>query len=166
MNVGAEAGASVFRRVAVGCDHGGFSVKETVLEVLDQLGIQVLDFGANSEESVDYPSFALPVAEAVSRGECDAGILLCGTGIGMAIAANKVPGVRAAVCGCSCTAALTRSHNDANVLALGARVTGGALVEDAVKAFCTTPFDGGRHRARLRAIAEIEGKYCPGGSER
>ncbi len=162
----AQAGESVFRRVAVGCDHGGFSLKEMVLQQLQRLGIEVVDFGTDSEESVDYPLFALPVAEAVSRGECDGGILLCGTGIGMAIAANKVPGVRAAVCGCSCTAGLTRSHNDANVLALGARVTGSAPAADAVRAFCTTAFDGGRHIGRLRAIARIEDRYSPNRSER
>ena len=164
MKVGAEAGASVFRRVAVGCDHGGVFLKETVIQVLETLGIEVRDFGTDSSESVDYPRFALQVAEAVARGECDAGILLCGTGIGMAIAANKVPGVRAAVCGCQCTAALTRSHNDANVLALGARVTGSALAEDAVRAFCTTAFDGGRHTRRVRAIGEIEEKYSRKGA--
>ncbi|MFO8060545.1 MAG: ribose 5-phosphate isomerase B [Bacillota bacterium] len=166
MRVGAQDGESIFRRVAVGCDHGGYSLKETVREELELLGVEVTDFGTDSEESVDYPRFALAVAEAVSRGDCDAGVLLCGTGIGMAIAANKVPGVRAALCGCACTAQLARAHNDANVLTLGARTTGSAMAARAVRVFCTTPFDGGRHARRVRAIEEIESKYDPEGTER
>lgn len=148
--------SAVFRRVAVGCDHGGIALKETVVRTLEGLGISVEDCGTHSEESVDYPIFARRVAEAVARRQVNAGILLCGTGIGMAVCANKVPGVRAAVCGEPHSVRLTREHNDANVLAMGARVIGPGMAEELVTVFCTTNFGGGRHERRVKAISEME----------
>lgn len=142
--------------VAVGCDHGGFDLKEAVLEVLRAEGHEVRDFGTMSRESVDYPDFALAVARAVAAGEAGLGVLMCGTGIGVSITANKVPGIRAALCAEPYSARMARQHNDANVLCLGARVVGPGLAQDIVRAFLNGQFEGGRHARRVEKIRGIE----------
>lgn len=139
--------------LAIGCDHGGYALKRAILRHLDARGIEYKDYGTDSEESCDYPDYARAVAEAVAQGEADFGILICGTGIGMSIAANKVPGVRAALCGDCFSAEATRAHNDANVLALGARVLGEGLALKIVDTFLDTPFSNDeRHIRRIRKI--------------
>jgi len=143
-------------KVAVGSDHAGFQAKQKALEVLAQLGCQVHDVGTHSETSCDYPDFALEVARRVARGEADLGILCCGTGIGMSIAANKVAGVRAAVCHNEFTCDMARRHNNANVLCLGGRVVDDRTVEQLVRLFVRTPFEGGRHRRRLKKIDALD----------
>lgn len=146
-------------RVAIGSDHGGYTLKEHIKAYLDGKGIAFQDFGSISEESVDYPDFALPVAEAVSRGEFDRGILICGTGIGIGISANKVPGIRAAQCHDTFSARMSREHNDANILTMGARVVGPGLAQDIVEVWLATGFAGGRHARRVDKIRAIEDKY-------
>ncbi|MHB1125877.1 MAG: ribose 5-phosphate isomerase B [Bacillota bacterium] len=146
-------------RVAIGSDHAGYKLKELIKVYLQENGIDHHDFGAFSEESVDYPDFALPVAEAVARCSCDRGILVCGTGIGVAITANKVPGIRAALCSDTFSARSSREHNDANILTLGERVLGPGLVVDIVKVWLETEFAGGRHSCRVEKIRQIESKY-------
>jgi len=136
-------------RVAVGADHAGFDLKQHLCGLLESLGHEVEDLGTDSGASVDYPDFAAAVARRVSGGEADLGVLVCGTGLGMAIAANKVPGVRAVTCSEPFSARMARAHNDANVLALGARVIGSGLAEEVVRVFLASPFEGGRHQARL-----------------
>lgn len=143
-------------RIAIGSDHAGFALKSTIKRYLEDGGYVVDDLGAHSEESVDYPDFAAAVANAVVTGEARFGILICGTGIGMSIAANKVPGIRAALCTDSFTARRSRAHNDANVLCLGASVIGQGVAEDVVSAFLSTPFDGGRHARRVAKISAAE----------
>jgi len=145
--------------IAVGCDHAGFCLKEEVLVCLKKRGLEYKDFGTYSLDSVDYPEFALAVAEAVASGECDRGVLICGTGIGISIAANKVPGVRAALCMNSYMARMTRMHNDSNILALGGRTMGVDLALDTLGAWLETDFLGGKHQVRLDKLAEIERKY-------
>jgi ribose 5-phosphate isomerase B len=146
-------------KIAIGSDHGGVQLKETIKEFLSEEGYEFKDFGTNSTGSCDYPDYALPVAEAVVGKEFDFGILICGTGIGIGMAANKVPGVRAALCCDTFSAHATREHNDANILTLGQRVIGEGLALDIVKTFLTTEFQGGRHQNRIDKIAEIEKKY-------
>ncbi len=147
--------------IALACDHGGFAYKQTIMKYLDKEGYAYKDFGTFSEESCDYPDFALAAAESVAKGECDRGILVCGTGIGISIAANKVPGVRAAHCHDVFSAKATRLHNDANMLAMGERVIGEGLMLEIVEAFLNTPFSGEmRHKKRIEKIAGIERKYC------
>ncbi|MEW6540369.1 MAG: ribose 5-phosphate isomerase B [Bacillota bacterium] len=148
-------------RIAIACDHGGFRLKQEVLNYLKNSGFQVEDCGTFSEASVDYPDVVLPVAEAVARGEWDRAILLCGTGVGVAMAANKVPGVRAAVAHDPYSARHSRAHNDANVLALGERVVGAGLARDIVAVWLKTEFEGGRHARRVGKITAIEEKYAP-----
>ncbi len=143
-------------RIALGADHAGVSLKADVHALLEARGDEVVDMGALSEESVDYPDYAAKVARAVADGEADIGILTCGTGIGMAIAANKVPGIRAAPVVDLESTRLSRAHNDANVLALGARVTPADLALKIVTTFLDTPFEGGRHQRRIDKIAELE----------
>jgi ribose 5-phosphate isomerase B len=143
--------------IAVGCDHGGFRLKEAVLEEIADLGYLLKDLGTDSADSVDYPDFAHPVAELVASGQVALGILICGTGIGMSIAANKHPGIRASLCGDTFSARMTRAHNDANILCLGERVIGPGLARDIVRAFLTTEFEGGRHSRRVQKIEPIEG---------
>ncbi len=145
--------------VALGCDHGGFSLKEKIKEFLAGEGISCRDFGCFSTESCDYPAFAAQAARAVSRGECDRGIVICTTGIGVSIAANKAPGVRCALCHDPWSAQMTRRHNDANMLALGAGVLGDKLALEICKEFLETRFEGGRHARRVAQIAELE-KNC------
>lgn len=148
--------------LAIGSDHGGFILKERIKEFLENEGFDVKDFGTFNSEAVDYPDFAVKVAQAVACGECDKGILCCGTGIGVAIAANKVPGIRAALCGDTFSAHSSREHNDANILTLGERVTGPGLALDIVKVWLSSEFAGGRHERRIKKIAEIEASYTKG----
>jgi ribose 5-phosphate isomerase B len=143
--------------IALACDHGGFELMGRVKSYLDARGLKYKDFGAFSSESCDYPDFAVPAARAVAGGECDRGIFICGTGIGMSIAANKVPGIRAALCTSCFMAEMTRRHNDANVLALGGRVTEADLALEIVGSFLDTSFDGdGRHGRRVRMLSELD----------
>ncbi|HHY12797.1 MAG TPA: ribose 5-phosphate isomerase B [Firmicutes bacterium] len=143
-------------KIAIGSDHAGYRLKGEVAALAKKLGNQVLDLGTHSEESVDYPDFAVKVAQAVSRGEAGLGILVCGTGLGMAIAANKVRGIRAVTCGDTFSARASREHNNANVLCIGARVTGGGLALDIVRIWLESEFQGGRHQRRVSKITEIE----------
>ncbi|SHK41165.1 ribose-5-phosphate isomerase [Hathewaya proteolytica DSM 3090] len=146
-------------KIALGCDHGGFELKNDIIKHLQGKGIDTKDFGTYSEDSCDYPDFGEAVAEAVVSKECDLGIIICGTGIGISIAANKVPGIRAALCSDTFSAHATREHNDANILAMGARVVGKGLALDIVDAFLAAEFQGGRHEKRVNKISEIEKKY-------
>jgi ribose 5-phosphate isomerase B len=143
-------------KVAVGSDHGGLDLKKVVDEVLAAEGIQVIDIGTNSPDPVDYPDYALEVAKLVRDGAVDLGILVCGTGIGMSIAANKVPGIRAALAWDIFTARMARRHNNANVLTLGGRVTGPELAKEIVRTFVRESFEAGRHEKRVNKIARIE----------
>ncbi|HEY0077096.1 MAG TPA: ribose 5-phosphate isomerase B [Pyrinomonadaceae bacterium] len=143
-------------KIALASDHAGFAEKERLKPLLGEMGVEVEDLGTVSEESVDYPDYARMVGEKVARGEAEQGILVCGSGTGMAIAANKVPGVRAAVAWSEETARLARQHNDANVLALGARTTPPEQFPSIVRAWLGTRFDGGRHAARVAKISQIE----------
>jgi ribose 5-phosphate isomerase B len=143
-------------KIALASDHAGFAEKERLKPLLQELGLEVEDLGTASEESVDYPDYARRVAEAVASGQAEQGLLVCGSGTGMAIAANKVQGVRAAVAWSEETARLARQHNDANVLALGARTTPEGDIPKIVRTFFGTPFDGGRHSARVEKIRQIE----------
>lgn len=145
------------KRIAVGSDHAGFEVKEAIKHQLEELGFEVEDFGAVSEDSVDYPDFGRAVADAVASGRDANGVLVCGTGIGMSIVANKVPGARAALVWSDETARLAREHNDANILVVGARVTPEATVRSIVETFFKTEFAGGRHAGRVRKIMELDG---------
>ena len=147
-------------KIALGCDHGGLDLKNTIEGVLKTLGVEVVDMGTENEDSVDYPDFAANVAESVSEGRVDRGITICGTGIGMSIAANKYPGVRAALCHDSYTARMSRLHNDANILVMGGRVTGVEVAVEMLKQWLATPFEGGRHQRRLDKIAELEHRVC------
>ena len=143
-------------RVALGADHAGVALKDALKPALDELGVWSEDFGTYGPESVDYPDFAAAVARSVGEGRFDRGILVCGSGIGMAITANKVAGVRAAAIGDTTAARLSREHNDLNVLALGARHTPTPLALDILRAFLETPFAGGRHVRRVEKIHLIE----------
>ncbi|WP_088554935.1 ribose 5-phosphate isomerase B [Calderihabitans maritimus] len=146
-------------KIALGSDHGGFELKEKIKKYLEERGISYHDFGTYNQESVDYPDFALQVAEAVRAGQYDRGILVCGTGIGVSIAANKVPGVRAALCHDVFSAKASREHNDANILTLGQRVVGPGLALEIVRVWLESEFTGGRHERRVRKITSIEQKY-------
>ena len=141
--------------IAIGSDHGGFLIKEQIKKYLEQNKISYNDFGTNSEESVDYPVFARKVAQSVARGECELGILCCGTGIGVSIAANKIKGIRAALCNDEFCAEMARKHNNANVMCVGGRIVDTDKVLPIVKKFLNTPFEGGRHQKRLDEISEI-----------
>ncbi|MCK8828028.1 ribose 5-phosphate isomerase B [Natroniella acetigena] len=143
-------------KVALGSDHGGYNLKSKVQNLLDKLNIGYDDFGTDSCDSVDYPDFAKKVAVAVKKEEYERGILICGTGIGMSIAANKVKGVRAALCHDVFSAKATRQHNNSNVLTLGERVVGSELALEIVKVWLTTEFDGGRHQRRIDKIGQLE----------
>ena len=143
--------------IALACDHGGFEMMCTVKSHLDSIGYAYTDFGTYSVDSCDYPEFAVRAARAVSGGECDRGILICGTGIGMSIAANKIPGIRAAVCHSLFTAEMARCHNNANMLTLGARVTDVSLALQIIEVFLNTPFDGdGRHGRRVDMLNTLD----------
>jgi ribose 5-phosphate isomerase B len=145
-------------KVAIAADHGGYRLKEEVKKLLESMNIQYEDFGCTCEDSVDYPDYALPVAEKVAAGEFDRGILICGTGIGMSIAANKVPGIRCALVHDTFSAKATREHNDSNILAMGERVIGPGLALDIVKIWLETEFLGGRHERRIEKVKAIEAK--------
>lgn len=145
-------------RVAVGSDHRGYQSKQRILKHLSERNHEVVDSGAMSEESIDYPDVAFRLCEEVAQGRVDRGILICGTGLGMCIAANKFPGIRAAPAHDDVTAELSRSHNDANVLCLSADLLGGPLMDHIVDIWIKTPFDGGRHQRRLDKIQELEKK--------
>jgi ribose 5-phosphate isomerase B len=149
-------------RVVVGADHRGFSVRVMIVEWLRQHGHEVRDVGCFSNESVDYPDIAADVASRISRGEADRGILVGGTGMGMCITANKIPGVRAASCHDDLTAEISRRHNDLNVLCLSADMLGERLIERMVEIFLHAPFEGGRHARRLDKIAQIERQNAKG----
>ncbi len=144
-------------KLAIGCDHGGFELKEEILKFIKTVkNIEISDFGAANRDSVDYPDYGAKVSEAVSRGTMDRGILICGTGIGMSIVANRYPKVRAALCHDHFTAQMSREHNDANILVMGERVIGGGVACDIVKTWLETEFVGGRHQLRLDKITNIE----------
>jgi ribose 5-phosphate isomerase B len=143
-------------RIAIGSDHAGFSVKETIRKYLEAAGYVVDDQGTSSEESVDYPDYGKAVGERVASKQSDLGIAVCGSGIGISIAANKVPGIRAALAHDVMTARLAREHNDANVLALGGRVVTEAAAVEMVQAFLTTSYLGGRHQRRVDKISQME----------
>ena len=142
--------------IALGSDHGGFDLKETVKAYLDKENIPYKDFGCPNKESCDYPIFGRAAAEAVASGECEKGIVICTTGIGISIAANKVKGVRCALCSDPLSAEMTRRHNDANMLAMGAGMIGKNLAERIVEVFLNTAFEGGRHARRVGLIEDME----------
>jgi len=146
-------------KIAIGSDHAGFKLKEKIKKFLKDLDHEYKDFGTDSEESVDYPDYALRVAECVTKKECDRGILICGSGIGMCISANKVPGIRAALCHNVEMARLSREHNDANVLTMGARLIDEATAKEIVKVWLKTDFLGERHLKRVNKMKDIERKY-------
>jgi ribose 5-phosphate isomerase B len=148
-------------KIAIGGDHRGFEAKRRLVTFLEGLGHEVLDMGAAGPESVDYPDFAFPVGKAVSEGQVERGILICGTNIGMCIAANKVRGIRAAPCHDTITAEMSRRHNDANVLCLSADLLGEQLMEQMVRIWLQTPFDGGRHARRVDKIMHFEAEQYP-----
>lgn len=144
--------------IAIGSDHGGFLLKEELKKHLDAEKIAYVDFGTDSAESCDYPVYAEKVCRAIQRGECEKGILICGTGIGMSIAANKCKGIRAAACSDNFSAEFTRKHNDANVLCMGARTIGAGVALQLADIFLKTAFEGGRHERRVAMIKELEEK--------
>lgn len=143
-------------KVAIASDHGGLILREEIKKLMDELGIEYEDFGCECETSVDYPDYALPVAKKVATGEFDRGILICGTGIGMSIAANKVKGIRCALTHDVFSALMTRQHNDTNMLAMGERVIGPGLAREIAKTWLTTEFEGGRHKNRIDKISDFE----------
>ncbi len=143
-------------KIAIGCDHGGFDHKNAIAEHLKKRGFELIDFGIYENKSVDYPDIAVKVANSVANGECTLGILVCGTGIGMSLAANKVKGIRAAACSEHFSAKYTRLHNNSNILCLGGRVIGVGTALELVDLFVDTPFEGGRHQVRIDKISKIE----------
>lgn len=145
-------------KIAIGCDHGGLEHKNAIAEHLTERGFDVSDFGIYENVSVDYPDIAVKVTDAIIKGECELGILVCGTGIGMSIAANKVKGIRAAACSEHFSAKYTRLHNNSNVLCLGGRVIGVGTAIELADLFVDTDFEGGRHQNRINKIADIENK--------
>lgn len=145
------------KKIALGADHGGFGLKNIIKQHLINKGFEITDFGTNSMDSVDYPNYAKLVGEAVAKCEADFGILVCGTGVGISIAANKIKGIRCALCTNTTMARLTREHNDANVLALGERILGDVLALEIVDTFLSAEFEGGRHAKRVGLISSLEG---------
>ena len=143
-------------KIAIGCDHGALALKETVKKVVSELGLEADDLGTFTEESVDYPDIAEKVCEKIASGDAVRGVVLCGTGIGISMAANKIRGIRCALCGDVYSARMARAHNDANVLALGGRVLGPGLAAEIVRAFFTQDFEGGRHARRVGKIMALE----------
>ena len=144
--------------IAIGSDHGGYLLKEELKKHLEQEGYEFIDFGTDSTASCDYPVYAEKVCRAIQSGECEKGILICGTGIGMSMCANKCKGIRAAVCGDHFSAEFTRRHNDANVLCMGARVIGPGVALQLADIFLTTEYEGGRHANRVSMMMELEDK--------
>ena len=145
-------------KVSVGCDHAGFPYKQMVIDTIKSMGHEVIDCGTNSTDRVDYPDFGEATARKVANGEAKYGVVICGSGIGISIAANKVHGIRCALCHDHLSAQLCRQHNDANMLSIGARLTGPDVATDIVKTFLTTDFEGGRHTDRVAKIHKIETK--------
>lgn len=143
-------------KIALACDHGGLNLKNAIKNHLEKKGYEVLDFGTDTTDSVDYPDFAYKAAKSVADKESECGILVCGTGIGIGIAANKVKGIRCATLGDTFSARMTKAHNDANMIALGERVTGIGLGLDIVDAYLNSSFEGGRHQSRVDKITDIE----------
>jgi len=143
-------------KIGIGCDHAGLELKNEIIRLLSGLGIECIDYGTNRPESVDYPDFGEKVSEAVSSGKIDRGILICGTGIGMSIVANKFPRVRASLCNDLFTAQMSRRHNDANILVLGGRIVGTDLAKEIVMTWMNTLFEGERHSKRIKKITLIE----------
>lgn len=146
-------------KISLACDHGGLNLKKEIKKYLLENGYEVVDFGTDAFDSCDYPDYALPAAEAVASGECERGIVVCSTGIGVSIVANKVPGVRCAHCHDTYCAEFTRLHNNSNMLALGEKVVGAGYALKIVEIFLNTQFEGGRHERRVNKITEIEKKY-------
>ena len=146
-------------QIGLACDHGGFELKEELKALLRSIHIDPIDMGTFNEGSVDYPDFGILVAEKVSKGELERGILICGTGIGMSIVANKFPGVRAALANDLYSSRCSREHNDANILVLGGRIIGKDLAKEIVRVWLETPFAGGRHKKRLEKIETLEKKH-------
>lgn len=149
-------------KIAMGSDHGGFDLKEQIKAWLQENGHEVVDFGCHSKESCDYPDFGAAAARAVASGQCERGIVICTTGIGISITANKVKGIRCALCSDPWSAEMTRRHNDANMLAMGAGVVGPLLAQRIVEAFLSFAFEGGRHQRRVDKVMAIEGQVTPG----
>ncbi|MBQ7566961.1 MAG: ribose 5-phosphate isomerase B [Oscillospiraceae bacterium] len=143
-------------KLAIGCDHGAYALKETVKKHLTEKGYDVVDFGTNSTDSCDYPDFAGPAAKAVASGECEKGIVLCTTGIGVSITANKVKGIRCALLHDLLSAKMTRQHNDTNMMAIGAAITGEKLALEIIDTWLTTEFEGGRHQRRIDKMMAYE----------
>ena len=144
-------------KIAVGCDHGGYELKEYILGVLAKLGHEAVDFGCHSLDSCDYPDYGAAAARAVAEGACDRGIVICTTGIGISITANKIRGIRCAHCADCLQAEMTRRHNDANMMAIGAGFTGRNMAERMVEVFLSTEFEGGRHARRVEKMMALEG---------
>lgn len=142
--------------IAIACDHAALEMKKSIMELLTARGLEYKDFGTYTEDSCHYPIFGLRAAKAVADGECDRGIVICGTGIGMSLVANKVKGIRCALCCDTYSAKMTRAHNNANMLAMGARVIDVELAKQIVEAWLDTPFEGGRHQTRVDMITAIE----------
>ena len=142
--------------IAIGCDHGGLDIKNAIIKFFEENGVEYINFGTNTPDSVDYPEYAYKVATAVSTGECEKGIICCGTGIGVAMVANKVKGIRAATVTNEFCAEMTRRHNDANVVTMGGRVIDEATAVRLAEIFIKTPFDGDRHTKRVNMITAIE----------
>lgn len=143
-------------KVAIASDHGGINIRQEIISLMDELNIKYVDLGCDCNTSVDYPDYAIPVAKKVANGEVDRGILICGTGIGMSIAANKVQGIRCALVHDMFSAKATREHNDSNILAMGERVIGPGLARSIAEIWLTTPFEGGRHKTRVNKISTYE----------
>ena len=152
-------------KIALASDHAGYTLKESIKGFIQARGHEYVDFGTGGEESVDYTDFGFPAAEAVTKGECDRGILVCGSGIGMSMLANKVPGIRAALCTSVEMAEMSRSHNDANVLILGERIIDPAAALEIVKTWVDTTFEGGRHQRRIDKIMAYESQPLGPGSQ-
>ena len=156
MKIHKEGGTGM--KIAIGCDHGALALKESVKKVLAELGMEIDDIGTYSEDSIDYPDIAEKVCAEVTSGRAERGVVLCGTGIGISIAANKIRGIRCALCSEAYSARMARAHNNANVLALGGRVLGPGLAGEIVRAFFTQEFEGGRHERRVGKIMALENK--------
>lgn len=142
--------------IAIACDHSALDLKKEIEQLLTDCGLEYQDFGTDTTDSCHYPIYGARAAKAVANGECDRGIVICGTGIGMSMAANKVKGIRCALCSDTYSARMTRAHNNANMLALGARVIGPELAKEITKAWLDTPFEGGRHQTRIDMITALE----------
>jgi len=153
-------------KIAVASDHAGRELKDDLVEYMRGQGIEVLDMGVDNDDSVDYPDYGIPVAEKVSRGEFSRGVLICGSGIGMSIVANKFRGVRAALVDDVYSARMAREHNNANILVIGGRTVGKGLARELVRSWLEAVFEGGRHQRRLDKITEIEDRMCGGGGSR